>query len=112
MGKLCDNGNGTFVIGKRKRQDLSTPLVLHLSGGGTSSESDDGTFTERSFASLTLEGPSTRTQRSKPIIVNGTLVQDSEKRRYRCTFEGCDKSYRKLSRLEEHERSHLGEVRY
>ncbi|KAL1710673.1 hypothetical protein EV121DRAFT_192394 [Schizophyllum commune] len=43
-----------------------------------------------------------------PIIVNGQLVNDT-KRRYACTYEGCDKAYSKPSRLEEHVRSHTGQ---
>ena len=45
-----------------------------------------------------------------PIIVNGQLVNDTKKR-YACTYEGCDKAYSKPSRLEEHVRSHTGQVR-
>lgn len=112
MGEFCSNRNGTLVIGKRKRQDGPSSLVLHLSGGATTSESDDGSFTERSFASLTLEGPSSRPHQGKPIVINGKFVQDADKKTYRCTFEGCDKAYRKPSRLDEHERSHRGEVRF
>jgi hypothetical protein len=31
---------------------------------------------------------------------------------YKCTFSGCEKAYTKPCRLEEHERSHTGEVRF
>jgi hypothetical protein len=46
----------------------------------------------------------------QPVIVNGKLLLNP-RRIYKCTFEGCDKSYAKPSRLEEHERSHTGHVR-
>ncbi|KAH6914256.1 transcription factor iiia [Coprinopsis sp. MPI-PUGE-AT-0042] len=44
----------------------------------------------------------------KPILINGKLSAPT-KRRYKCTYEGCDKAYTKPSRLEEHERTHTGE---
>jgi hypothetical protein len=34
----------------------------------------------------------------------------STKKKYNCTFEGCEKAYTKPTRLEEHKRSHTGEV--
>lgn len=33
-------------------------------------------------------------------------------RRFKCTFEGCDKAYTKPTRLLDHERSHTGLVRF
>jgi hypothetical protein len=45
----------------------------------------------------------------KPILINGKLSVPT-KRRYKCTHDGCDKAYTKPSRLEEHERTHTGEV--
>jgi hypothetical protein len=44
-----------------------------------------------------------------PIIVNGSLVPHTNKR-YKCTYNNCEKSYSKSSRLAEHERSHTGQV--
>jgi len=41
--------------------------------------------------------------------VSSYLVADTKKH-YHCTYEGCDKAYSKPSRLEEHERSHTGDV--
>lgn len=43
------------------------------------------------------------------MLVNGKLVP-STKKKYYCTWDGCEKSYSKPSRLEEHERSHTAEV--
>ncbi|KAI0265917.1 hypothetical protein BC834DRAFT_157744 [Gloeopeniophorella convolvens] len=84
----------TTVLGKRK---ASRPYVLHLSGTSGAEES------EYEPPAQTTAGPSRR-----PVLVNGKLVLDS-KRIYQCTFERCDKSYTKPSRLEEHERSHTGD---
>jgi general transcription factor IIIA len=44
-----------------------------------------------------------------PIAINRALQEPGQKR-FQCTFEGCDKAYAKPSRLEEHKRSHTGEV--
>ncbi|KAJ3550941.1 hypothetical protein NMY22_g112 [Coprinellus aureogranulatus] len=52
--------------------------------------------------------PVAGTFQSRPVLINGKLVANT-KRRYHCTFAGCDKAYSKPSRLEEHERSHTGE---
>ncbi|KAJ7690695.1 hypothetical protein B0H17DRAFT_935848 [Mycena rosella] len=54
------------------------------------------------------ELPVASTSKSLPIIINGTLVP-ATKKRYKCTYIGCDKAYPKPSRLEEHERSHSGQ---
>ena len=83
-----------IVLGKRKAR---TEYVLRL----TSSP-------EPTTASDSDEPPSTISH-SKPIIVNGVLVEKTRKR-YKCTFSGCDKAYGKPSRLAEHERTHTGEV--
>ncbi|THH12074.1 hypothetical protein EW145_g244 [Phellinidium pouzarii] len=86
------------VLSKRKRQ---ANLVLQLSGGSTC-ESDNDVVSEFSLSD-NPQVPSTATH----VIVNGKLVVD-DKRRYRCTYDGCNKKYKKPSRLEEHERSHTG----
>jgi general transcription factor IIIA len=46
---------------------------------------------------------------SPPDLINGQL-KNRPKKRFHCTFEGCDKAYSKPSRLQEHQRSHTGEV--
>lgn len=43
------------------------------------------------------------------MLVNGKLVRKTKKK-YNCTWDGCEKSYTKPARLEEHERSHTLEV--
>lgn len=90
------------VLGKRKRRES---LVLQLSGGSESEGDNVSNLSATSIASSSK----IRLDRA-PIIVNGKVVLD-KKRRYRCVFEGCDKSYTKPCRLEEHERTHTGEVR-
>jgi len=78
------------VLGKRKAKQSSDKLVLHL--------------TSPSLTSTKLSsGP------GSAILVNGSLIANTAKR-YRCTQHGCEKSYSKPSRLEEHERSHTGQV--
>ena len=41
---------------------------------------------------------------------NNKTVMDQTEKIYKCTFKNCDKVYRKLCRLEEHQRIHTGEV--
>lgn len=99
------NSPTTYVVlRKRKRQ---SNLVLQLSGG-SSCDSDADTV---SLSDGPVASSSKLKLNTAPIIVNGKLVVD-DKRRYRCTFDNCKKSYKKPSRLEEHERTHTGEVRY
>jgi hypothetical protein len=78
--------------------NVPSPLVLHLSGASGASES------EYEPVSKPVAGAS-----RQPVIVNGKLLLNS-RRIYQCTFHGCEKSYPKPSRLEEHERSHTGDV--
>jgi general transcription factor IIIA len=80
----------------RGASSIPSPFILHLSA------------TSESEYEPTLN-PIANTSR-QPVIVNGKLLLNP-KRIYKCTFEGCDKSYAKPSRLEEHERSHTGHVR-
>lgn len=86
------------VLGKRKYRP-TTDFVLRLA----SSPEPGHTDSEYELASTSKSDII-----SKPILVNGELVSYTKKR-YRCTFTGCDKGYTKPSRLEEHERSHTGQ---
>jgi general transcription factor IIIA len=83
----------TAVIAPR---NVPNPLVLHLSGASGASESE-------------YEPAAKPSASRRPVIVNGKFLLSS-KRIYKCTFESCEKSYTKPSRLEEHERSHTGDV--
>lgn len=130
MTTLSNDGaasSSTAVLGKRKRS-VSASLVLHLSGGSSSSSSEADSERPDSFIPSVAdsddeyseggvdghqERPLARRKGGKhaPILVNGKLVAYSSKgRRFACTFQGCAKSYKKPSRLAEHERSHTGEV--
>jgi hypothetical protein len=82
----------THVIEPRNVPDS---FILHLSGASEASESE--------YEPVSKSAP------RPPVIVNGKLLLNS-KRIYKCTFNGCEKSYTKPSRLEEHERSHSGDV--
>lgn len=117
----------TTVLGKRKATKESTSLVLHLASSPEPSQYNpsDSDF-ELSTASIDLdsEAHGGSTSKASPssasllrsiaaarplIVVNGELVE-ATKRKYRCPHAGCTKAYTKPSRLEEHERSHTGEV--
>lgn len=86
-----------IVLGKRKTRQKDS-LVLHLASSSepwySSSGSDLETF---------------KRSPRPPTLVNGSLVPDTKKR-YRCTYDECQRSYSKPSRLAEHERSHTGYV--
>jgi hypothetical protein len=83
------------ILGKRNR--ASSQYLLRLTASPELTDSD----LERPVASTSKLFP--------PVLINGTLVSHTKKR-YKCTHEGCDKAYSKPSRLEEHERSHSGQV--
>ena len=85
------------AISVRGAGNVPSPLVLHLSAASES---------EYESTPNPIANASTSRQ---PVIVNGKLLLNPQ-RIYKCTFEGCDKSYAKPSRLEEHERSHTGHV--
>jgi hypothetical protein len=51
---------------------------------------------------------------SRVVITNGRATKveviGGRAKNYRCTFKGCNKAYTRPVRLEEHLRSHTGEV--
>ncbi|KAL1746200.1 hypothetical protein HDZ31DRAFT_62460 [Schizophyllum fasciatum] len=86
------------VLGKRKA------YVLRLA----SSPEPSTAQSESEYEPEQGQGTPAKGTTSAPIIVNGKLVKDTKKR-YACTYAGCDKAYTKPSRLEEHVRSHTGQ---
>ena len=87
MATLRSPSQSATVLGKRKiTSDLSDPLVLHLGSP-----------------------PHPQPSVSFFVPVNNGRVPDPQ-RPYACSFEGCGKTYKKPSRLAEHERSHTGVV--
>ena len=87
----------TVTLGKRKHRNS---LVIHLSSPSPSCDNDPA-YTESEYDTAQLSDASI------PISKKN---RNNEKKRYVCAFEGCSKSYTKPSRLEEHERSHTGDV--
>jgi general transcription factor IIIA len=80
------------VLGKRKR--LPQTYTFNL-------DSPEPTETRK-------PGPSRHVQSSSPTApVKVTLEQ---RKKFICEWEGCGRSYSKPVRLEEHHRSHTGEV--
>jgi general transcription factor IIIA len=96
------NGCLPAILGKRKGIGHDETLVLRLSPRLATTPLP-GHSSSQPSSQQTLK------MKNSPIIINGVLVQDTKKR-YSCTFEGCGKAYTKPSRLEEHERSHTGQV--
>lgn len=94
--------SSTLVLGKRRRGQ-EDGLVLHLS-----SSSPENDITSESTSESDFESES---EASKPLASTPTLVKvPKQKKQYTCTFEGCNKVYRKPCRLAEHQRSHTGDV--
>jgi len=99
----------TTVLGKRKKGATSESLLLQLSASESNHERSDVSWQEPESE---VESPQTllnSKQKSEFVLVNGSLVKNAKKK-YHCTFSSCDKLYSKPCRLEEHERSHTGEV--
>ena len=69
----------------------------------------DGDVSEQTEDGMNLSA----TSRKKRLRVGDPFRSSSSptKKKYHCTYEGCTKSYTKPARLEEHKRSHTGEVR-
>jgi hypothetical protein len=99
----------TTVLGKRKSRATSETLLLQLSASESNNEHSDVSWQGPEPDAEFSRAPLNLGRKSGFILVNGSLVKNAKKR-YQCTFSGCGKSYSKPCRLEEHERSHTGEV--
>jgi hypothetical protein len=77
-------------------------LDITSTEGAVSEQSD--TYTDDSSVS-----PKKR-RRVQETPVPSKPSSGSAKKKYNCTFEGCEKAFTKPTRLEEHKRSHTGEV--
>ena len=99
----------TTVLGKRKNRVASENLLLQLSASESNHEQSDVSWQDFGSEAESPQTPRNSNKKSEYILVNGSLVKNA-KRKYHCTFSSCDKSYSKPCRLEEHERSHTGEV--
>jgi len=96
----------TSVLGKRKNRTTAETLLLQLSASESNHEQSDVSWESEVESTKTL--PDSK-QKPEFVLVNGSLVKNAKKK-YHCTFPGCEKLYTKPCRLEEHERSHTGEV--
>ena len=87
------------VLGKRKTRRSENELSLRLESSSLSGfepQSESGSEVDVLVDKVPpAPGPSTLKRREK---------------RYKCSHEGCTKAYTKPCRLEEHERSHTGQV--
>ena len=99
----------TTVLGKRKTRVTSATLLLQLSATDSNHDHSDVSWQEPESDVELPQTPLRSKQKSEFVLVNGSLVKNAKKK-YHCTFPGCEKSYSKPCRLEEHERSHTGEV--
>ena len=91
--------HGTPTLAGRKRKRGQTSLVIYCSADDVSNAGDDepGAIADGDDDAFAIESLNA----SKSI----------RPKRYKCTYEGCAKAYTKPSRLDEHVRSHTGEVR-
>ena len=94
----------TVTLQKRKRPVIDTG-VLHLSSPSPSND----TYSETEHELELQPGPSTPSVQDSGA---NTTRTSCIKRCYSCSYEGCHKTYSKLCRLAEHERSHTGDVRH
>lgn len=84
------------LLGKRRADDVFVPPSPSI-------------CSHSSVCSEPHQSHASSSKTNAPIIINGKL-QPGSKKRYQCTYNGCNKAYSKPSRLVEHERSHTGEV--
>lgn len=101
----------TTVLGKRTTRATPATLLLQLSASDSNRELSDVSWQELGSDVELPQTPLRPRQKSEFVLVNGSLVKNAKKK-YHCTFSGCKKSYTKPCRLEEHERSHTGEVSF
>lgn len=95
------------LLGKRKTARHEENLVIHLN----SEHARRSPYTSQDEQFEFQFNHSTHVISKTHIIVNGSLVSNTKKC-YQCSYKGCEKAYTKPSRLEEHERSHTGQVSF
>jgi hypothetical protein len=118
---------------KRKRSQFTSPLQKakttlgnHLNptpaesddeeysgSDGSKYNNEDETVSEDDLSNFPSKRRKVEVYAKIPVLVNDQLVlpKDISNKRFKCEVPGCGKSYKKPSRLREHERSHTGEAR-
>lgn len=98
----------------KKRSNPTTCSPTNQGTSDTDESSDD--YFGSGYDSSTTAGLDVDEDSSSLYLQNIQQVKNKKRTRecasklYACTHAGCDKAYRKPSRLREHERSHTGEV--
>jgi hypothetical protein len=106
-------GNQREIPGLHTSPRMSEEEYSSGSEGTTYDDEDDDATTYSDEESLSIYTKRKRftNEPTTPLKTLATIEIDDAKW-HSCTFPGCNKAYRKPTRLREHQRSHTGEVRY